>query len=144
LLFDADGVMRFNAWAGLSADYRAAVEGHTPWTAGEPAPDPVVVPDVSADSSLSRFADAFRREDIRSLAFVPIISGGGVIGKFMLYRDTVGRFEPGEIQDALAIACQIGLAVERSRREREQVEAHQRLRFALDAAQMGTWDWDLA
>jgi PAS domain S-box-containing protein len=144
LLFDGDGVMRFTAWAGLSADYRAAVEGHSPWTAGEPAPDPVVVPDVSADTALSRFADAFSREDIRSLAFVPIISGGGVIGKFMLYRETVGRFEQSEIQDALAIACQIGLAVERSRREREQVEAHQRLRFALDAAQMGTWDWDLA
>jgi hypothetical protein len=32
LLFDRDGVMRFRAHHGLSDAYRAAVEGHTPWT----------------------------------------------------------------------------------------------------------------
>ena len=30
LLFDNNDVMRFAAWRGISADYRAAVEGHTP------------------------------------------------------------------------------------------------------------------
>ena len=32
LLFDPDGVMRFRAWRGLSSEYRAAVQGHSPWT----------------------------------------------------------------------------------------------------------------
>ena len=31
LLFDADDVMRFKAWRGLSDRYRSAVEGHSPW-----------------------------------------------------------------------------------------------------------------
>ncbi len=30
LLFDNEGVMRFVAWRGLSDEYRAAAEGHTP------------------------------------------------------------------------------------------------------------------
>ena len=30
LLFDPDGVMRFKAARGLSSDYRAAVQGHSP------------------------------------------------------------------------------------------------------------------
>src|SRR5689334_7719839 len=46
LLFDGQGVMRFRAWRGLSADYRAAVEGHSPWRAGQPDPQPIVVADV--------------------------------------------------------------------------------------------------
>ena len=52
---DPDGVMRFKASAGLSEDYRAAVEGHTPWRPGQPAPEPVVVPDVTVDESLKQY-----------------------------------------------------------------------------------------
>lgn len=144
LLFDPDGVMRFKASSGLSDEYRTAVEGHTPWRPGEPAPEPLVVPDVTVEDSLSRYIDTFRRERIRALAFIPLINGGGVIGKFMMYRETPDSFEHGEVADALAIGYQIGLAVERARREKEAFDAHQRLLFALDAAQMGTWDWTLA
>jgi GAF domain-containing protein len=35
LRFDADGVMRFVAWRGLSETYRAAVDGHSPWRQGD-------------------------------------------------------------------------------------------------------------
>ena len=31
LVFDDEGVMRFRAWRRLSAEYRSAVEGHSPW-----------------------------------------------------------------------------------------------------------------
>ena len=43
LEFDDDEVMRFRAWRGLSATYRAAVEGHSPWKADTRNPSPVVV-----------------------------------------------------------------------------------------------------
>ena len=51
LLFDADQVMRFKAWRGLSDAYRRAVEGHTPWTPTTPNPQPIVAPPVAAASS---------------------------------------------------------------------------------------------
>jgi hypothetical protein len=37
LRFDDDGVMRFKAWRGLSAEYRNAVSGRSPWARGEMA-----------------------------------------------------------------------------------------------------------
>jgi GAF domain-containing protein len=84
LTFDGDGVLRFKAWSGISAEYRAAVEGHTPWQPGSPAPEPVLVDDVQSDETLTRYRDAFSRERIGSLAFVPLASEGGVVGKLML------------------------------------------------------------
>ncbi len=143
LLFDADGVMRFKAWAGLSDAYRTAVEGHTPWSFGDPPPDPLVVSDVQADPSLADYRATFQQEDIRALAFVPIVSERQVIGKFMLYRREPHHFADGELSDALAIGYQIGFAVQRMRDEREAAERHLQMLFALDAAQMGTWNWDV-
>jgi PAS domain S-box-containing protein len=144
LLFDADGVMRFKAWSGLSAMYRAAVEGHTPWSLGDPPPDPLIVPDVQADASLATFQSVFASERIRALAFIPVVSRQRVIGKFMLYRASPDAFAQGEVPAALAIGYQIGFAVERMRSEKAAMDARQRMVFALDAAQMGTWEWDIA
>src|SRR5579863_208859 len=55
LLFDDDGVMRFAAWRGVSAAYRHAVTGHSPWKRGERDARPITVSDVSADASLAAF-----------------------------------------------------------------------------------------
>ena len=117
LLFDADGVMRFKAWSGLSEAYRSAVEGHTPWSPGAPPPDPLIVPDVQADPALAAYQATFAQEDIRSVAFIPVVSGRRVIGKFMLYRNAPDTFDHGEVPAALAIGYQIVFAVERMRVE---------------------------
>ena len=42
------------------------------------------------------------------------------------------------------IAAQVAFAVERTTAEEQARRSEERLRFALDAASMGTWDWDLA
>jgi GAF domain-containing protein len=42
LVLDSDRVMRFKAWHGLSPDYRAAVDGHSPWA--HDAVDPAARP----------------------------------------------------------------------------------------------------
>jgi GAF domain-containing protein len=87
LLFDNDGVMRFAAWRGISANYRAAVEGHTPWRPDTTHPEPVVVADVSLEPSLAPFLPVIQSERIAAMAFIPLVSLGRVIGKFMLYYD---------------------------------------------------------
>ena len=46
LRFDDAGVMRFVAWRGLSEAYRNAVDGHSPWKAGERNPEPICIDDV--------------------------------------------------------------------------------------------------
>src|SRR5256885_7809480 len=46
LLYDEDGIMRFQAWRGLSDAYRAATEGHSPWSRDAVDSKPVLVSDV--------------------------------------------------------------------------------------------------
>ena len=66
LIFDADDVIRFKAWSGLSDEYRAAVAGHTPWRRGAADAQPIAIPDVIEDSSLSVLGPVLAREGIRS------------------------------------------------------------------------------
>src|ERR1700734_1887348 len=57
LLFDDDGVSRFKASQGLSAEYQTAVTGHSPWPRGTRDARPMVVPDVMLDESLASYRD---------------------------------------------------------------------------------------
>ena len=115
LLFDADGVMRFKAYRGLSSDYRAAVEGHSPWTPDSVDAEPILVPDVSREPSLQQYLPVFTRERIVALAFIPLVSLGRVIGKFMLYYDAPHAFDDEEVQLAAVIAAAVAFAVDRGR-----------------------------
>jgi len=115
LLFDPDGVMRFKAYRGLSSDYRTAVEGHSPWTPDSVDAEPILVPDVTREPSLQEYQPVFARERIVALAFIPLVSLGRVIGKFMLYYDTPHTFDDEEVQLAAVIAAAVAFAVERGR-----------------------------
>ena len=113
LLFDADGVMRFTAWRGLSDGYRAAVEGHSPWSPEDTDPAPVLVADVRTDAPLAALWPALQREGIGALGFFPLRSGGRLLGKFMVYYPGPHEVTPAERRLAMAIADQIAFAVDR-------------------------------
>src|SRR5919199_1702299 len=76
LVFAADGVMRFCASRGLSETYRNAVEGHSPWPRDAANPQPVLVPDALADTTLAPFHPLFETEGLRALAFIPLVAEG--------------------------------------------------------------------
>jgi PAS domain S-box-containing protein len=143
LLFDADGVMRFKAWRGLTPSYRKAVEGHTPWPAHAKGAEPIVVADVQRDASLAPYLAMIDAERIAAMAFIPLEGVNGVIGKFMLYYGEPHELAGEELQLARVIATQIAFAVERTRAHHAARSTDERLRFALNAANMGTWEWDL-
>jgi PAS domain S-box-containing protein len=127
LLFDAAGVMRFVAWSGLSDGYRAAVEGHSPWTKDSVAPAPIVMGDVARDLEPGPIRDAILAEGIRSLAFIPIFLGH-LLGKFMLYWNAPREPSADEIEFALTMAGHVGLAADRAFSDRALRESHERLR----------------
>jgi PAS domain S-box-containing protein len=143
LLFDSDGVMRFTAWRGLSPGYRTAVEGHSPWTADTTDAQTIVVADVAKDRSLEAYRAVFADEQIAALVFIPLVNAGHVIGKFMLYYDTPHPMGDEERQLAEVIAAQVAFALARINAEERAQLNGERLRFALDAAAMGTWELDL-
>lgn len=87
LAFDGAGVMRFRAAHGLSARYREAVEGHSPWTVDSRSAAAILVDDVLAADQLAALQPVLAAENIRALAFLPLQAGGRLLGKFMLYAD---------------------------------------------------------
>jgi PAS domain S-box-containing protein len=128
LLFDSEGVARFVGWRGLSEQYRAAVEGHCPWAAGERNAQPILVSDIAATDVSDALKAVIRTEGISALAFIPIMANGGVIGKFMTYYGHPHQFSDAERALAVTIARQLGFSIERRRAEQERDAAQDALR----------------
>ena len=113
LTSDAAGAMRFRAWRGLSNAYRDAVEGHSPWAADVVDPQPVLVGDVEKDPSWAPFLDLFRREGIGALAFVPLVSGGRLLGKLMMYFERPRTLSPSEVDLVVALGNHLASVIAR-------------------------------
>jgi PAS domain S-box-containing protein len=133
LLCDDDRVMRFQAWRKLSDEYRAAVEGHSPWAPDDPDPQPVWVSDVRADEHLAAFASVFEREGIAAIGFIPLVSGGQLLGKFMIYFDQPHEVAPADLQVAQTIASHIAFAIARKSAESALRESEQAQRVLANA-----------
>lgn len=100
LVFDPDNALRFKEWVGLSEQYRAAVEGHTPWQRGAVDAQSITVSDVMQDTCLSAYRQLHATEGIRAIAFIPLLGNGGLIGKVVLYYNTPHDFQENELQVA--------------------------------------------
>jgi PAS domain S-box-containing protein len=130
LLFDAEGVMRFMAWRGLSDAYRRATEGHSPWRADSVAHEPITVFDVFQDSALAPLRETILAEGIRALLFVPIEAQGRLIGKFMVYADDPRTFSSDECRLAETIGRHVAFGLVRVDAERSATAALARERAA--------------
>lgn len=135
LLYDAQGVMRFRAWQQLSDEYRSRAEGHSPWARDAVNPAPLLVPDAMEEPSLQALRATILREGIRALAFIPLVQDGELLGKFMLYYDTVHAWATEEVQLARAIANQTAIAIARTHDRAALAKANSQLEsiFALIA-----------
>ena len=102
-------------------------------------------PTSPADLSLGAVpAATFAAERIAALAFIPLVSLDRVIGKFMLYYDAPTRTAATRICSWRRSSPRRSPSPSSGRDAEEQARrSEERLRFALDAASMGTWDWDL-
>ncbi|MDB4963001.1 MAG: domain S-box-containing protein [Myxococcales bacterium] len=115
LLLDSGGVARFLAWRGLSDTYRHAVEGHFPWSLDDPDPRAILIEDVELDETLTPLFPIFRAERIRSVAFIPLMYGERLVGKFMMYYEQPHRLASEDLELANAVAYLVAFAIERAR-----------------------------
>jgi len=99
--------MRFRAWRDLSAEYRQAVTGYTPWPPGALDAQVVMAPDVRLDESLDGFQEFLAREGIRSLAFIPLSSDAGVFGMPVLHYEHTHGCRESDLPVARAIASHV-------------------------------------
>ncbi|HJS19509.1 MAG TPA: PAS domain S-box protein, partial [Anaerolineales bacterium] len=115
LLFDDTDAMHFVAWRGLSDEYRTATDGHSPWKRDEKDPEPISMADIDAAELSDSLKAIIKEEGIASLAFIPLVSNGQLIGKFMAYFNTPHDWSDREIDLGQTIARQLATAVERKR-----------------------------
>ena len=115
LLSEAGGTMQFQAWKGLSDEYRAAVAGHSPWRATETDANPMWIEDTGCAVIEESLRSVIEREGIRALVFVPIHYERRLLGKLMVYYDTPQTFKAPEFRPVETIASQVAFAIERHR-----------------------------
>ena len=137
LLFDEAGVMRFKASQGLSEQYQAAVEGHSPWTREAIAPQPILVDDIAFDPSVDQYREIFRAEGFCSLGFIPLVLSEGLLGKFMIYYDRPHQFTDEEVGVAQTIAGHVAYMIQRTRVDQALRVSEERYRSLVDHAPIG-------
>lgn len=130
LLFENDKKMHFKAWRNLSNSYRAAVDGHSPWNIEERNPHPILVSDVLTDRDLAPFLTTITNEEIRALAFVPLMHHHRLLGKFMVYYERPHDFSEQEVQLLQTIGAHISFAIGR----RQDEDRYRDVILALPAA----------
>lgn len=130
LLFDAHGSMQFVAWHGLSAGYRAAVAGHSPWAQDDVSAVAIPIEDVALADFDTELKGTIAREGIRATAFFPLVGSRGLLGKFMAYFREPRIFSREDLNVASIISRQLVIAIERVRaaeRIAAELEAMRRL-----------------
>lgn len=128
LLLDSDGVLRFKAWRGLSAEYRRAVESLSSWKSETTDAQPLLVSDAAENTSLEPYRSAILKEGIQSLASIPLLAQGRLIGRCTLYSNVPRRFTSEEVRLAQTIAAQVAFAVIRKQAEEALSERERAMR----------------
>jgi signal transduction histidine kinase/PAS domain-containing protein len=116
------GLMRVAAATGLSEGCRASLEGFAPWPADARDAHPVVVRDVTGDGRVGAVRAALEAEGIQSVACVPLLHRGRLVGELLLCRDRPEPLDDAAIRFAEAIASHLALGVWRSGADADQAD----------------------
>jgi PAS domain S-box-containing protein len=134
LLFDELGRLQFVSWCGLSADYRVATAGHSPWHQGDRNPQPIAINDVEASELEPSLKATVKDEGIGALAYVPLVSNGKLIGKFMAYFNNPHVFSESDLELGLTISRQLVFAFERQRGAEALRQSEERFREIVETS----------
>jgi len=142
-LADGGDVGRLVASRGLSDAYRAATEAAFPRMSQLGNGPALAIPDVHVNALVGPTVPALDAEGIKAIDIVPLSARGKTIGACICYHTEPRTFDAAESAFALTAAHLLAFAIERTRGYDALRRSDERLRFALDAAEIGTWEWDL-
>ena len=109
------------------------------WAARQPA----WVPDVTLDGNFKRASDA-AATGLRRSVTCPILLGNAALGVIEFYSNEAEEPNVDLLEMIGTIGGQLGQFIERTRTEETLRASEHRLRLALEAGRMGTWDWNVA
>lgn len=126
---DDDRPARVVACRGLSDNCRHAIEGVSPWAAGRQAsPDPLRIDNIDAADLPYAFKTTLKREGVRALCFIPLMTDGKLSGRFLACYSTPRPFTSEGIELALTLARQLGFGLARMSAERSRRKIEEELR----------------
>ena len=100
-----------------------------------------VVSDTLSDARVD--ADAYRAIDVGAFASFPIVRDGEWKFLLVMFDSKSHQWRDDEIELMREVTSRIWASLERRRADEALIEAQTHTRIALDAAEMGTWQWDL-
>ncbi len=125
-------------------------EGHGPGGIAFRSGQPYTCDDFLTDPHTEPWREAARSAGWRASAAVPILIGSKPAGILSVYSRQAWFFGPKEVELLQQVAADIALAIETSGNDdrRRQAEAalaagERRLKLAMDAGGIGTYEWDL-
>jgi PAS domain S-box-containing protein len=108
------------------------------WTTRQPT----WVRDVGSDPDFPR-ALAASEAGIKAGVAVPIAAGADVVAVMEFFVFDLCQADERQVDFIMVVAGQLGSAIQRRRALEGLKESEERLRLALQAAEMGTFDWDM-
>jgi len=103
---------------------------------------PAWIPDVTRDDNFPRAPFAVAESLHAAFAF-PILSGDKPLGVIEFFSDEIRQPNEALLSTVAGIGNQIGQFLERKRAEEGLRQSEEQLRLALEAANMGAWDYDI-
>ncbi len=100
--------------------------------------EPALVEDVRADPAF-----VGNTAGIESRVCVPLRDRGRVVGVLNVESTTGNRMAAGDLRLMVALSEHISVAIGRARLFADAKHSEERLRMALGAARMATWEWNL-
>ena len=108
------------------------------WASKEPA----WIVDVTQDANFPR-APMAAKAGLRSAFAVPLCLGSDILGVMEFFNRERRPPDDELLQMVATLGSQLGQFLERKHAEEALREGEERLRIALQAGQMGTWEWDI-
>lgn len=130
-LFDEAGVSRFKVWQNLSENYIDLMTGYSPWLADTPSLSAILIDNIKNYSGnihiTQNLTSILNNEGIESLAWIPILQQGQLIGRLGIYYKNLHKFDDATINLAQTIANYIVFAIERKQAELQLQQTMQQL-----------------
>ena len=108
------------------------------WASAQPA----WIPDVTNDNNFPRAPFAVA-EDLHAAFAFPIVSGEKLLGVIEFFSREIRQPNDGLLALVAGTGSQIGQFLEQKRSEEALRQSEEQLQLALDAANMGVWNYDV-
>ena len=149
ILLSDDDRLRHGAGPSLPDAYNAAIDGiaigEGAGSCGTAAArrQPVIVGDIAADPLWRDYRGLALAHGLKACWSLPILGGQEQpLGTFALYRREVGDPGPADLELADVVVRSTALVLERHQAEARLRESEERLRLAVENAEVGFWDVD--